>query len=224
MLNIANLTFHYPTSEFSLHIPSLDVKTGTKLAIIGPSGCGKTTLLHLIAGIQTTNQGMIQVNGQTINQLSDGDRRRFRITNIGFIFQDFALLDYLNVLDNILHPFRLNPALKLTPETRQVAIALAQKMGIQDKLKRPSKLLSQGERQRVAICRSLVTQPPLLLADEATGNLDPTNKTLILQALFEYVDQQQAMLLAVTHDHELLPQFDQVVDLNQFVSAPLLAS
>ena len=131
-------------------------------------------------------------------------------------FEDFELLDYLSVLDNILHPYRITRALKLTPEVRRRARDLAGQMGIGDKLQRHAGDLSQGEKQRAAICRALLPQPKLILADEATGNLDPDNKLHILDLLFEAVDQHGATLLAVTHDHELLPRFDRLVDFNEF--------
>jgi putative ABC transport system ATP-binding protein len=158
------------------------------------------------------------VAGATIDQLADAGRRDFRITQIGFIFQDFELLDYLSVLDNILHPYRITRALKLTPEVHQRARELAGQMGIGDKLQRHAGDLSQGEKQRAAICRALLPQPKLILADEATGNLDPVNKLHILDLLFDAVDQHGATLLAVTHDHELLPRFDRVVDFRDFRS------
>ncbi len=132
------------------------------------------------------------------------------------MFQDFELLDYLNVLDNILHPYRITRALKLTQQVQQRAIDLANGLGIGDKLKRFSGELSQGEKQRAAICRALLPQPQLILADEATGNLDPRNKGRILDLLFENVESHGASLLAVTHDHELLPRFDRVIDFLDF--------
>ena len=116
----------------------------------------------------------------------------FVITNIGFIFQDFELLDYLNVFDNILHPYRITNALDLDKEVRERAIALAREMAIDDKLQRNANDLSQGEKQRVAICRALLPQPKLILADEATGNLDPVNKTHILDLLFRSVEEHDA--------------------------------
>ncbi|MEL7316198.1 MAG: ATP-binding cassette domain-containing protein, partial [Cyanobacteria bacterium J06559_3] len=213
IIQITDLEFQYDGGEFRLRLPQLSVSAGQKVAMIGPSGTGKTTVLHLLAGIRTPLSGQIQVVDARIHELSDSDRRRFRIAHIGFVFQDFELLEYLNVLDNMLHPYRLNPALKLDTEVKQRAIALAQQLGIADKVKRSVKALSQGERQRVAICRALLPQPKVLLADEATGNLDPANKQRILDILFNYVDEHQATLLAVTHDYELLDRFDQVIDL-----------
>jgi putative ABC transport system ATP-binding protein len=132
------------------------------------------------------------------------------------VFQDFELLDYLNVMDNILHPYRITGALTLDKAVRERAGILAQEMGIGDKLKRPANDLSQGEKQRAAICRALLPQPKLLLADEATGNLDPDNKTRILDLLFQSVADHDATLLAVTHDYDLLKRFDRVIDFKDF--------
>jgi ABC-type lipoprotein export system ATPase subunit len=151
-----------------------------------------------------------------INRLSDAQRRDFRITTIGFVFQDFELLDYLNVMDNILHPYRITSALSLNKEVRARATTLAQEMGIGDKLKRAANDLSHGEKQRVAICRALLPRPKLILADEATGNLDPDNKARILDLLFRRVEDHDATLLAVTHDYELLKRFDRIVDFKDF--------
>jgi putative ABC transport system ATP-binding protein len=213
---LENLSFHYREGDFHLHIPELRIDAGTKIAIIGPSGSGKTTLINLLAGIVLPVSGRVSVRGSHLEQLNDMARRRFRIANVGFVFQDFALMDYLSVLDNILYPYRINRALNLTPQVREHAVQLAATMGIDDKLKRPIHHLSQGEKQRAAICRALVTRPPILLADEPTGNLDPTNKAHILDLLFQYVDEQKASLIAVTHDHGLLSGFDRVVDFHQF--------
>jgi putative ABC transport system ATP-binding protein len=216
MLTVESLGFAYREGEFRLQISQFAVAAGEKVAVIGPSGSGKTTLLNLVAGIFVPEQGTVRVADVPVDSLSDASRRDFRISNIGFVFQDFELLDYLSVLDNILHPYRITRALKLSREVRQRAQALAEQMGIADKLQRYPQELSQGERQRAAICRALLPRPQLILADEATGNLDPENKTRILDLLFESVDQHGATLLAVTHDHDLLPRFDRVVDFHDF--------
>lgn len=216
MINVQSLDFRYPSGDFCLSIADFTVTQGEKVAVIGPSGSGKTTLLNLIAGIIHPKIGSIQVGDVQVDQLNDAQRRRFRISNIGFVFQDFELLEYLSVLDNILHPYRISKALKLDQSVRQRATQLAEQMAIADKLKRSVGYLSQGERQRVAICRAMLTNPDLILADEATGNLDPKNKTHILELLFKSVEDNKATLLAVTHDHELLPHFDRVVDFQQF--------
>jgi len=216
MITIQNLGYSYPGGEFRLNIPDFLVAGREKVAVIGPSGSGKTTLLNLIAGIMIPQRGTVSVEDIQVSALGDRERRDFRISNIGFVFQDFELLDYLNVLDNVLHPYRITGALKLDKAVRVRALKLTHEMGIGDKLKRNPNDLSQGEKQRVAICRALLPQPRLILADEATGNLDPDNKSLILDLLFRAVSNHDATLLAVTHDHELLRRFDRVVDFMDF--------
>lgn len=216
MIHIEDLSFQYPAGEFRLSVDDFSVNRGEKVAVIGPSGSGKTTLLNLIAGIFPPIKGTVAVDKVRVSELNDAGRRDFRITNIGFVFQDFELLDYLNVLDNILHPYRITRALDLKKEVKERAKALAEEMGIGDKLKRNANDLSQGEKQRAAICRSLLSRPKLILSDEATGNLDPENKTRILDVLFRSVEEHDATLLAVTHDHELLKRFDRVVDFREF--------
>ena len=216
MINITHLNFKYPDSNFKLLIDRFEVKEGERVAVIGPSGSGKTTLLNLISGILPTVNGDVRVGDFELKKLNDNQRRNYRISHIGFIFQDFELLDYLTVMDNILHPYRITKALKLDSMVKERAADLADQMGIGDKLKRKPAALSQGEQQRVAICRALLPKPRLLLADEATGNLDPENKTKILDLLFKSVAMENATLLAVTHDHELLPKFDRVIDFKEF--------
>jgi len=216
MIRIQDLKFYYRLGEFSLDIREFSVTKGEKVAVIGPSGSGKTTLLNLVGGIIIPRQGMVSVDHIKVNELNDTGRRDFRVANIGFVFQDFELLDYLNVLDNILHTYRITGAMSLDKGVRLRAAALAKEMGIGDKLKRHANDLSHGEKQRVAICRALLPRPKLILSDEATGNLDPANKTRILDRLFRSVEQHDATLLAVTHDHELLKRFDRIVDFQDF--------
>ena len=217
MIQIHDIDFRYTSGDFHLSIPDLKVEAGEKVGFIGPSGSGKTTLLNLVAGILVPEKGSVRIHNLEISEQSNKTRRDFRITNIGFIFQDFGLLDYLNVKDNILHPYRITAALCLNTDIRDRADLLAEQMGIDDKLGRHPPDLSHGERQRVAICRALLPEPKLILADEATGNLDPKNKIHILELLFKSVDEHDATLLAVTHDQELLPHFDRIINFRDFL-------
>jgi putative ABC transport system ATP-binding protein len=148
--------------------------------------------------------------------MGDSARRDFRIKNIGLVFQEFELLAYLSVYDNILLPYRINPAVRLDSSVRDKAAALAQGVGIGDKLRRFPDKLSQGERQRVAVCRALLTEPGVILADEPTGNLDPSNKDRVLDILFAYVRERGATMVTVTHDHDLLARFDRVIEFKEF--------
>ena len=216
MIELESVTFNYGPSAFALAVPRLHVGAGEIVAVVGPSGSGKTTLLNLIAEISLPESGRVFIDDTAISEFNDAARRDYRIAQIGCLFQDFCLLEYLTVLDNILHPYRISGALVLDRQVRERALALADSMGLGDKLKRHPDALSQGEQQRAAICRALLPEPKLILADEATGNLDPDNKSLILDLLFERVEARSATLLAVTHDHELLPRFDRVVDFHDF--------
>jgi len=216
LIRIEDLEFRYGEGEFRLRVPELQVEARTATACIGPSGSGKTTLLNLIAGITTPQKGRIVTHDTDVTSLSDERRRSFRIKTIGLVFQEFELLEYLTVLDNIMLPYRINPALRLDSRVRERAISLAEKMGIGDKLGRHPGKLSQGERQRVAVCRAVLPEPVLLLTDEPTGNLDPANKGLVLDIILDYARENDATLITVTHDHDLLARFDTVIDIKEF--------
>ncbi len=216
MIQIRNLFFRYPRSQFVLAIDSLDVAPGEKVAFVGPSGSGKTTLLNLICGISVPSQGTIQVADANVTSLSDNERRNFRISNIGLVFQQFELLPYLNVVDNILLPYRINHSLQLTAQVRSRAQTLLERVGMGDKCLRLPRQLSQGEQQRTALCRALINEPKLILADEPTGNLDDENKTRALQLLCEKSHEHNAALVVVTHDSGILRDFDRVVDFRHF--------
>jgi putative ABC transport system ATP-binding protein len=220
MVDIDELQFQYGDSGFQLSVPALCVADGERVAFIGPSGSGKTTLLHLIAGIVPPAGGTIVTNRVDVTALGEPARRDFRVVNVGLVFQEFELLEYLSVLDNILLPYRINSALRLDGEVRARADDLADRVGIADKLGRFPSQLSQGERQRVAVCRAVVPGPPLLLADEPTGNLDPMNKIRVLDILLDVADATDATLITVTHDHDLLHRFGRVVDFKSFSEAP----
>jgi putative ABC transport system ATP-binding protein len=216
MIQISDLDFQYRDSEFRLRVPKMQVARGETVALIGPSGSGKTTILNLVAGILTPHAGRISTNEVEVSTLGEGARRAFRVQNIGLVFQEFELLEHLTVLDNILLPCRITPAIQLQQAHRERAAALAREVGLADKLRRFVRKLSQGERQRVAICRALLLEPPLLLCDEPTGNLDPINKAHVLKILFDYVRRHNTTLLTVTHDYELLSHFDETIDCKQF--------
>lgn len=216
MIKIEKLQFSYPEGGFCLDIEELMVGRGRRVAVIGPSGTGKTTLLNLISGVEIPSAGTVSHDQVVVSNLSDKQRRDFRSQHIGFVFQEFELLEYLNVLDNILLPYRISTALKLNGAVRQRAEYLADSLGMADKLPRYVNQLSQGERQRVAICRALLTEPSVLLADEPTGNLDPDNTERVLDIIFDYVSESGATLVSVTHDLDHVDRFDEVVDFAKF--------
>jgi len=212
MIELRDALFRYREGEFELRIRELAVARGEQVGLIGPSGSGKTTLLHLLAGIERPERGRIAVDGIAISELSDPNTRAFRIRKLGLVFQEFALLEHLSVFDNVLLPYRITPVLELNATVRQRAHSLIQDVGLGELSDRLVTQLSQGERQRVAVCRALVTEPLLLLADEPTGNLDPANKFRVIDILRDYAVEHNATLLTVTHDHDLLDRFPRVID------------
>ena len=209
------MVFTYRGGEFCLRIPELQVAAGETVAVIGSSGTGKTTLLNLIAGVTIPEQGSIVTHDVAVSELADRARRDFRIQHIGFVFQEFEMLDYLSVLDNILLPYRISPTMHIDSTVRDRARSLAGMVGIDDKLRRNVRRLSQGERQRVAICRALLPQPILILADEPTGNLDPNNTEHVLDLLFNYVRTNGSTFVSVTHDWDALKRFDRTINMNE---------
>lgn len=216
MIKVENLRFQYPKSSFELNIPNLRIEKGEKIAIIGPSGSGKTTLLNILCGIIKAENGYVEFNGQRLNTLNDSELRNLRINQIGFVFQDFKLLEYLSVNDNILLPYRINNSMPKVSGKSETVKKLCGYLGVEDKLSKFPKHLSHGEKQRIAISRALINDPPLVLADEPTGNLDPENKTKILEILFKMSDANKSTLITVTHDHELLEGFDRIIDFADF--------
>ncbi len=174
---------------------SLELAPGDFVAVQGPSGCGKTTLLLAAGGLLHPTNGQVRVDGVDLYQLNPAQRARFRAAKIGFVFQQFHLVPYLSVLDNI-----LAPALAMPGNGRQRrAEELAGRFGLQDRLQHVPAELSTGERQRVALARALLNEPKLILADEPTGNLDGDNAALVLEHLAGIAREGGAVLL-VTHD------------------------
>lgn len=221
MVHAQNIKFRYPATSFQLAIDELAVAPAEKLAIVGPSGSGKTTLLNLLAGILVPDQGEISIDGSRLTSLSDRERRNFRASKIGMVFQQFELLEYLTVIENVRLPFRINPTAQDREHGNEIDSAdeLLNSVGLTGFANRYPAQLSRGEQQRVAICRALVTKPKLILADEPTGNLDPTNKRNIMNLLFRETQARNQTLVVVTHDQSLLSEFDRVIDFETFLQS-----
>lgn len=217
MVEMRDVRFAYAASGFALHVPHLAIQQAEHAACIGPSGCGKTTLINLIAGILLPHEGQVCVAGEVISSLGDAARRARRIQRIGMVFQELELLEYLTAMENILLAYHVSSAVRLTSEARQRAQALAESCGIAHLLARRPRRLSQGERQRVAICRALVTGPQLVMCDEPTGNLDPASTDAAMTLLLEQCQAAGATLLVVTHNHALLDRFERVIDMGELV-------
>lgn len=215
MIEIRELVFRYRADAgFGLRVDAFDVPAGATAALVGPSGSGKTTLLALIAGTLRAASGRISINRHEVADLSDGAREDFRLRNVGQVFQTFELLNYLTVIENILLPWLIAGGGNKSDRLARAHELLAN-VGLADKAAARPDRLSQGEQQRVAVCRALFNQPPLLLADEPTGNLDRANKQTVVDLLCEQARQHNSTLLMVTHDDALLGRFDAVFDLHE---------
>jgi putative ABC transport system ATP-binding protein len=186
------------------------MEAGEHVALTGPSGCGKSTLLHLISGILRPDSGLINLGNQNLGALSEQELDAFRAQNIGYVFQTFHLLEGLTVLENVEIAVTFAGGDDYT-KARTVLV----EMGLEDRLDYYPEQLSVGQRQRVAVARAIVNQPPLVLADEPTANLDTPRSKVVIQLIRETCRKQQAALLVVTHDTGSVEQFDRVVEFRE---------
>ena len=193
-----------------LHGIDLRVPRGGSLAIVGPSGSGKTTLLGLLAGLDVPTRGTVRIDGVDLHDLDEDGRASLRAARIGFVFQDFQLIDHLSALENVML------ALDIAGRSRRVrddASAMLARVGLGARLEQRPSVLSGGEQQRVALARAFATQPALLLADEPTGNLAEATGARIIDLLFALQREHGTTLVLVTHDPALARRCDAVVAL-----------
>ena len=193
---------------------SLEILRGEFVCLMGRSGCGKTTLLNIIAGIDTDYRGAATVMGADIQSLDDNARTNFRNRNIGFIFQSYNLLERLTCLDNVLVPSLFGRNKK---DYKEKAFARLKQFGIEDKADKKPLKLSGGERQRVAICRALLLDPAIILADEPTGNLDEKTADETIDKLAGLVKSEQKTLVMVTHESRIAKGRDRALQLENGV-------
>ena len=212
-LELRQLAFNYPDQGFAFSVPEVIIRPGESVALVGPSGSGKTTLLNLIAGILKPLNGIVRLNGADLSVLDPSQKRQHRLRHMGMIFQSFELLDYLDVRDNVLLQARLCSKIIVDKTLEEQAKNIVNDLGLQGKWGRNVQSLSQGERQRVAVCRALLLDPALVLADEPSGNLDPDNKRAVLNRLVDNCKRHNRILLTVTHDHSSLSSFDRIIDI-----------
>ncbi len=187
-----------------LHPLDLTVPAGQLLSVVGPSGSGKSTLLGLIAGLDMPSTGEIVIDGTTITSLDEDRLARFRGERIGFVFQFFHLLPSLSALENVVVPLEIAGAADAWAKGR----ALLEEVGLTDRGHHYPSQLSGGEQQRVAIARALANDPPILLADEPTGNLDSTNGRHVIDLLIEVNRSRGTTIVLVTHDRDLAARSD----------------
>ena len=202
--------FRTPDGESSpvLDIESFSMERGAQVALRGASGSGKTTLLHIISGVLTPDSGTVEVDGKSMTSATEAQRDAIRANSIGYVFQTFNLLQGYSALENVLLGMMFGPGVD-TGRAR----TLLERVGLGDRLHHRPSQLSVGQQQRVAVARALANKPPLVLADEPTGNLDPRLAGEALDLIREICRENNAALLLVSHDREILSRFDEVVDL-----------
>ncbi|MBK8517767.1 MAG: ATP-binding cassette domain-containing protein [Saprospiraceae bacterium] len=198
MISTEQLKYNYPGGP-SLVFPDFRCESKDVILILGTSGVGKTTLLHLLGGILTTQQGSVNIGGTEINTLSGADLDKFRGKNIGIVFQQNHFVNALTVIENVM----LAQSLAGNKTDRNKALALLNRLNIGNKANKGIRDLSQGEKQRVAIARAIINQPKLILADEPTSALDDINCDEVLLLLEEQAKQAGSALIIVTHDTRL---------------------
>ena len=213
---LRDVRFAYRTGADVLHVPALAVPRGERVFVFGPSGSGKTTLLGLMAGVLRATAGTVQVLGRDLGALSGAERDAFRAEHVGYVFQQFNLIPYLSVRENVTLPARLSARrrARLQGESPDAAAAhLADRLGIRELLDERVTALSVGQQQRVAAARALLGRPELVIADEPTSALDADRREAFLALLFASCAEAGSTLVFVSHDRALEPLFDRALSL-----------
>lgn len=212
MLELKSLKKSYHQGSQNIEIfenLNFNVEEGERVAIMGKSGSGKSTLLSLISGITKPDDGEIFLNGISYKDLQESELNDFRATNIGFIFQNFHLVSYLNALENVMLPAKVCHISK--PEEK--AMALLKSVGLGHRLDHLPSQLSGGEKQRVAIARALIHNPKIILADEPSGNLDDETGNAVMDILFELIKKNNTTLILVTHSKDVADRCEKTYEL-----------
>ncbi|MFM2447952.1 MAG: hypothetical protein RIS44_402 [Pseudomonadota bacterium] len=230
MIHIQQLRYRWPSSQRDvladvLAIESLHIQAGRHVFLFGDSGCGKSTLLGLMAGVLLPQSGQVEVLGQDWQTRSASQRDSFRADHVGYIFQQFNLLPYLSVLDNVLLPCRFSKrraqqAFEACGSAAQQAEQLLAHMGLPRPMwQQPANELSVGQQQRVAAARALMGQPDLVIADEPTSALDAARRDQFMRLLRDQCRQHGTTLVFVSHDERLAEGFDEIVSLPELNQA-----
>lgn len=228
ILQVNQLQFAWPSGQaLTLDIDELQLRQEERLFVAGNSGCGKSTLLSLLAGVLLPQQGSINLLGQELNGLSGSQRDHFRADHIGFIFQQFNLIPYLSVTENVTLPcqfskLRRDRALQVANSLEEEAGRLLSHLDLTGELlARSVTQLSVGQQQRVAAARALMGSPEVIIADEPTSSLDANRRLAFIDLLFRECESQGSSLIFVSHDDSLKDQFDRYVDMADINRAPV---
>lgn len=230
LIELSDLGFSWPGHAQLLDIPAFRLEPGETLFLKGPSGSGKTTLLGLLGGVQKPDRGSIRLLGEELSELSSGERDRFRVNHTGYIFQQFNLLPFLSVRENVELPchfskVRAERAKQRHGSVESAAVTLLAHLGLKDPqmLSRRADSLSIGQQQRVAAARALIGQPELVIADEPTSALDTDAREAFIKLLFAECHEAGSSLLFVSHDQSLAPLFDRSLSLSELNRAAVTA-
>lgn len=225
-VELHDVRFAYGAGPDVVAISHLAIPRGETVFLHGPSGSGKTTLLGLLAGVLRATQGRVQILGTDLTRLSNGERDAFRARHLGYVFQQFNLIPYLSVRENILLPVRLDAARRARlqgADPVRAANALAAELDIAQALDKPVTQLSVGQQQRVAVARSLIASPEMVICDEPTSALDSDRRERFLQLLFASCRKAGATLVFVSHDMSLQPLFSRAISLPEVNTASAVA-
>ena len=199
-------------NEFeALHGVSAEIQDGELVAVIGKSGAGKSTLLHILACIDSYQEGEYTIDGTLVKNLSERQYAKIRNEKIGMVMQDFALVEDFTALENVMIP--LNFSKKKIPNKKEKALAALRSVGIEELAKKPCNKLSGGQKQRVAIARAIVNEPAMILADEPTGALDTKTSAEIME-LFKTLNEAGRTVVIVTHDMNVAEQCGRVIEIS----------
>jgi len=226
IIDARNVDYSLEIAGRPLHIlrqVSLRVEPAEVVAIVGPSGSGKTSLLMLLAGLERATAGQVMVNGAELGGLSEDDLARFRRRTMGIVFQSFHLIPSLTALDNVGLALEIAAPKLSQAQIREQAAAALEAVGLGKRLDHRPSALSGGEQQRVGLARAMVANPPLLLADEPTGNLDQATGALVVELMFDLARRQGTAVVLITHDPHLAARADRVLTMTagELVETPV---
>ena len=219
-IRLDSLRFYWSrVADFKIYIPKLEIGRGEKVLLLGESGSGKTTLLSLICGFLSPISGDIFLNEQKLNDLKANKKDQFRSDNIGIIFQQFNLLPYANVIDNITLPlyFSKKRDSRVTNH-REAALNICRSLQLSEStIAMQANKLSVGQQQRVAVARALIGNPSLIIADEPTSSLDASTQKKFLDLMFRQIEEHKSTLLMVSHDSSISNYFDRTININDIL-------
>ena len=219
-IHLDSVRFYWSkVADFKIYIPKLEIGRGEKVLLLGESGSGKTTLLSLICGFLSPISGDIFLNEQKLNDLKANKKDQFRSDNIGIIFQQFNLLPYANVIDNITLPlyFSKNRDSRVTNH-RETALNLCRSLQLSEStIAMQANKLSVGQQQRVAVARALIGNPSLVIADEPTSSLDASTQKKFLDLMFRQIEEHKSTLLMVSHDSSISNYFDRTINIKDIL-------